>query len=96
MTKLESCSSGGVGTAQFVEKYGITFGDLVEIPTTEDSQTMYNANYRVLYDKRSDRCFSLWQTPYPSFILIEDHGFIVQDDSLRQEYDAFIQNNLKM
>jgi hypothetical protein len=94
MIKKSECT----GAEKFVERYGIEFGDLVEIPTMEDSRTIYNTNYRVLYDKCTDRCFRLWQTPQPSssFILIEDQGFITQDDDIRDEYAAFIQNNFKM
>jgi hypothetical protein len=74
------------GIDKFIDKYGVDFSNLVEIPKVSYPYAMYKENYRILYDKLTDRYFSLWQTPYQSFILIEDQGFITQDDEIREEY----------
>lgn len=73
----------------FYAKYGIHFKDLVELPNYDN----YRRNYRVFYDKSTNRCFSLWQTPYKNYILIENFGFIIQDDALRREYDDYIKQH---
>ena len=73
-------------TDNFYEKYGIHFKDLVELPNLDT----YRRNYRIFYDKPTDRCFSLWQTPYKTYTLIENYGFIVQDDALRKDCDDYI------
>ncbi len=73
-------------TDKFYEKYGIRFQDLKELPNLDT----YRRNYRIFYDKSTDRCFSLWQTPYKKYTLIENVGFIVQDDFLRRDLDDYI------
>ncbi len=73
----------------FYAKYGIHFKDLVELPNFDN----YRRNYRVFYNKSTNRCFSLWQTPYNHYILIENFGFITQDDALRREYDNYIKQH---
>jgi hypothetical protein len=73
----------------FYNKYGIHFSDLVELPNFDN----YRRNYRIFYDKSTDRCFSLWQTPYKTYTLIENFGFITQDDELRKAYTDYIKQH---
>ena len=77
---------------KFHDKYGIHFRDLVEIPH-KISEDYNRTNYRIMYDKSTDRCFSLWQTPYHTHIRIENEGFIIQDDSIREEYAEYIKTH---
>ncbi len=69
----------------FYHKYGIEFSSLIELPRNKTFE-IYNTNYRVFYDKSGDRCFTLWTTPYKSFVYIKNVGFITEDPHIYNDY----------
>ena len=81
------------GIEKFKEKYGIDYDDLILLPIEKTG--IYKQNYEILYDKKTDQCFSLWSSPYRHFIYIENKGFITLDTSLRQANDDYIKEHFK-
>jgi hypothetical protein len=82
------------GIEKFKEKYGIDYDDLIILPIEKNG--IYKQNYEVLYDKKTDQCFSLWSSPYRHFIYIENKGFITLDKSLRQSINDYIEKHFKL
>ena len=85
------------GIELFKQKYGIDYDTLIHIPKKDDNG-IYKQNYRILYDKTTDRVFSLWSSPYKHYIYIENDGFITEDKELRRayrDYREYIQQNLE-
>jgi hypothetical protein len=82
------------GIEKFKEKYGIDYDDLILLPIEKTG--IYKQNYEILYDKKTDQCFSLWSSPYRQFIYIENKGFITLDTSLRQANDDYIKELFKL
>jgi hypothetical protein len=56
---------------------------------------IYKQNYKNLYDKKTDQCFSLCSSPYRHFIYIENEEFITIDPDLRKANDDYIQEHFK-
>jgi hypothetical protein len=81
------------GLEKFKEKYGIDYDDLIVLPIKNTG--IYKQNYKILYDKKTDQCFSLWSSPYRHFIYIENEGFITLDNSLRQSINDYIEKEIK-
>lgn len=75
----------------FYHKYGIEFSSLIELPRNKTFE-IYNTNYRVFYDKSGDRCFTLWTTPYKSFVYIKNVGFITEDPHIYNDYRDVIKS----
>ena len=82
------------GVEKFKEKYGIDYNDLIVLPIKNTG--IYKQNYKILYDKKTDQCFSLWSSPYRHFIYIENKGFITIDPDLRKANDDYIQEHFKL
>ena len=81
------------GIEKFKEKYGIDYDDLILLPIEKTG--IYKQNYDILYDKKTDQCFSLWSSPYRHFIYIENKGFITLDTNIRDSIDDYIKENFK-
>jgi hypothetical protein len=81
------------GVEKFKEKYGIDYDDLIVLPIKNTG--IYKQNYKILYDKKTDQCFSLWSSPYRHFIYIENEGFIILDKALRQSINDYIEEEIK-
>jgi hypothetical protein len=81
------------GLEKFKEKYGIDYDDLIVLPIKNTG--IYKQNYKILYDKKTDQCFSLWSSPYRHFIYIENEGFITLDNALRQSINDYIEKEIK-
>jgi hypothetical protein len=82
------------GVEKFKEKYSIDYDDLIVLPIKNTE--IYKQNYKILYDKKTDQCFSLWSSPYRHFIYIENEGFITLDTSLREANDDYIKEHFKL
>jgi hypothetical protein len=82
------------GIEKFKEKYSINYDDLIILPIKNTG--IYKQNYKILYDKKTDQCFSLWSSPYRQFIYIENEGFIIIDPDLRKANDDFIKEHFKL
>ena len=82
------------GEEKFKEKYGIDYDDLIVLPIKNTG--IYKQNYKILYDKKTDQCFSLWSSPYQHFIYIENEGFIIIDPDLRKANDDYIEEHFKL
>ena len=87
-------SNKQTGVEKFKEKYGINYNDLIVLPIKNTG--IYKQNYKILYHKKTDQCFSLWSSPYRHFIYIENEGFITLDTSLRQANDDYIKEHFKL
>lgn len=87
-------SNKQTGFEKFKEKYGIDYNDLIVLPIKNTG--IYKQNYKILYDKKTDQCFSLWSSPYRHFIYIENKGFITLDTSLREANDDYIKEHFKL
>ena len=81
------------GIEKFKEKYGIDYYDLVILPI--ENTGIYKQNYKILYDKKTDQCFSIWSSPYPRFIYIENEGFITLDKAISQSINDYIDEHFK-
>jgi hypothetical protein len=81
------------GVEKFKEKYGIDYDELIVLPIKNTG--IYKQNYKILYHKKKDQCFSLWSSPYRHFIYIENEGFITLDNDLRQSINDYIEEHFK-
>jgi len=82
------------GEQLFKEKYGIEYNTLTEIKKDNIEQGMYKQNFKILYHTETDRYFSLWSSPYKHFIYIQNHGFIVEDISIKNYYKNKTSNTI--
>jgi hypothetical protein len=74
------------GEELFKDKYGIDFNTLTEIEKDKNKTGFYRQNFKILYDKETDRYFSIWSTPYKNYIHIVNQGFITEDFSIKEYY----------